>query len=124
MRTSSFIPAATSMTSLRFRHAIKALVGRQAIEFLQEHAPEWIPRITRRRGHKVERLFWQSGGGYDRNITTTRTLLSMIGYLHENPVRKNLVLRARDWKWSSAAWYEDTTIPILVPDRIPADWLE
>jgi putative transposase len=105
------------------RHAIKAPVARQAIAWLQEHAPEWIPRITRRRGQKTERLFWQSGGGYDRNVILPRTLFSMIDYLHDNPVRKELVVRARDWFWSSAAWYDDLSEVPLTPDRIPADWL-
>ena len=48
----------------------------------------------------------------------------MIDYLHDNPVRKELVLRARDWKWSSAAWYADLSAVPLIPDRIPPDWLE
>lgn len=107
-----------------FRKAIKAPVARKAIAYLEEHAPEWLPRITRRRGRKVERLFWQSGGGYDRNIITRHTLRSMIDYLHDNPVRKELVLRARDWRWSSAAWSDDLTPVPLIPDRIPPDWLE
>lgn len=106
------------------RKAIKAPVARKAIAYLRKHAPQWLPRITRRRGNKTERLFWQSGGGYDRNIITRAALLSMIDYLHENPVRKGLVVRARDWKWSSAAWYVDLSQVPLIPDRIPFDWLE
>jgi putative transposase len=106
------------------RHAIKAPVGRHAIAYLEEHAPEWLPRITRQRGQRTERLFWQSGGGDDQNIITRRALLSMIDYLHENPVRKQWVLRARDWRWSSAAWYDDLSAVPLIPNRIPYDWLE
>ena len=75
-------------------------------------------------GQRTERLFWQSGGGYDRNIITRRALLSMMDYLHNNPVRKQWVLRARDWRWSSAAWYDDLSAVPLIPDRIPFDWLE
>jgi putative transposase len=106
------------------RKAIKAPVARRAIDYLAQHAPEWLPRITRRRGQKTERLLWQSGGGYDRNITSARTLLQIIDYIHANPVRKQLVLRPRDWKWSSAAWFDDLSeIPLLV-DPIPSDWLE
>lgn len=48
--------------------AIKSPVGRRAIAHLETHRPDWLPRLTRRRGGRVERLFWQSGGGYDRNI--------------------------------------------------------
>ena len=87
-------------------------------------APNWLPRITRQRGDKIERLFWQSGGGYDRNIEQRNTLLGMIDYLHRNSVRKGLVVRARDWRWSSAAWHEgcQDDAPITI-DPIPYDWL-
>jgi putative transposase len=50
--------------------AIKEPVGRKAIEHVRLHAPEWLPRITRQRGRRVERLFWQSGGG---SIGTSRS---------------------------------------------------
>ena len=30
---------------------------------------------------------------------------SGIDYIHANPVRRGLVGRAEDWKWSSARWY-------------------
>jgi putative transposase len=88
------------------RQAIKEPVGRNAMKFLARHAPHWLPRLTRRRGRRRERLFWQSGGGYDRNIQTAKTLRAAIEYIHMNPVRRGLVERAVDWKWSSAAWYE------------------
>ena len=71
--------------------AVKEPVGRQAIGYLTEHAPDWLPRITRQRGRRTERLFWQSGGGFDRNISEPRTLMSMIDYVHMNPVRRGLV---------------------------------
>ncbi len=103
--------------------AIKAPVGRQGVEFLEANAPQWLPKITRQRGQKTERLFWQSGGGYDRNVIAPKTLLKMIDYLHANPVRKGLVTRPRDWKWSSAAWYDDRSPIPLAVDPIPADWL-
>lgn len=106
------------------RQRIKGPVARRAIAFLRAHAPEWLPRITRERGQRSERVFWQSGGGYDRNITSKEALLSMIDYLHANPVRKGLVGRPRDWRWSSAAWFDDLTPVPLIPDRIPPDWLE
>ena len=46
----------------------------------------------------------------------------MLDYLHNNPVRRGLVLRAADWKWSSAAAFEGGTSPISL-DPIPWDWL-
>jgi putative transposase len=104
--------------------SIKGPVGRRAISHLAEQAPEWLPRITRRRGRRVERCFWQSGGGYDRNIWNATVFRASIDYIHANPVRKGLVERARDWRWSSAAWFEGDPVSPLVPDPIPPDWSE
>ncbi len=105
------------------RKAIKSPVGCRAIDYLKVHAPEWLPRITRRRGQRLERLFWQSGGGYDRNTDEPKTLMVMIDYLHNNPVRRGLVDRPADWRWSSAAWYEGTNGCPLIPDRLPPEWV-
>jgi putative transposase len=49
--------------------------------------------------------FWQAGPGYDRNLTTSSVLEAAVHYIHMNPVRRGLVKRAVDWKWSSARWY-------------------
>jgi putative transposase len=103
------------------RRAIKGPVARKAIAHLEENSPEWLPRITRRRGDVTERLFWQSGGGYDSNITSSQSLLAMIDYIHANPVRKGLVIRGGDWKWSSAAWFESRRPIPLAVDSIPSN---
>jgi putative transposase len=88
-----------------FQGAIKEQVARQAIKWLEENSPEWLPRITVNEGPRVRRRFWQPGGGYDRNIDSTDTLQRMIDYIHLNPVRRRLVKKATDWEWSSARWY-------------------
>jgi putative transposase len=105
------------------RRAIKEPVGRQAFTYLRAHRRDWLPRLTRKRGKRVEHLFWQSGGGYDRNIDNGRTLQAEIHYMHLNPVRRSLVERATDWKWSSAAWYELRQPGPLEIDSVPGDWL-
>ena len=101
---------------------IKLPVARRAIDYLQQTNSPWLAKITRQRGKHTERLFWQYGGGYDRNITCGKTLLRMLEYLHLNPVRRGLVLRAGDWKWSSAAAFEGGHSPIPL-DPIPWEWL-
>lgn len=88
-----------------FRKCVKALVARKAIGYLEEHSPEWIPRITRQRGSRTERVFWQPGGGYDRNIENPVLLSNMIDYIHHNPVRRGLVNLPTDWMHSSAGWH-------------------
>ena len=58
-----------------------------------------------------------------RIITEANTLLSMMDYIHQNPVWRGLVLRAADWKWSSAGWYEGRERNDLKPDAIDANLL-
>lgn len=106
------------------RKVIKQPVAKTAIAYLKEHSPEWLVKVARPRGRRVEHLFWQSGGGHNRNVTSGEVLEAMVEYIHMNPVRRGLVERARDWKWSSAAWYEDRSeVPIPV-DPIPPEWLQ
>jgi len=72
------------------------------VAFLEKNTPQWLPKITRRRRGSRERVYWQSGGGYDWNIEEPGTLRTIIDYVHLNPVRRGLVARATDWRWSSA----------------------
>jgi len=103
--------------------AMKQSVGSKAVRHIQRHAPEWLERITVRRGKRTERRFWQTGGGYDRNITEASALLFMIEYIHQNPVRRGLVERAEDWKWSSAGWFAGRQPNWLRPDPIDVNLL-
>ena len=102
--------------------AIKEPVGVRAVHYVQVHAPRWLPKITRVRGDRTERCFWQSGGGYDRNITEPRTLMAAIDYIHRNPLRGGLIERPEDWYWSSARWFAETAENPLRPDRVPPEW--
>jgi putative transposase len=105
------------------RRAIKEPVGRRAIAYLRKHSRESLARLSRIRGKRHEHLFWQSGGGYDRNITSTKSLLSMIDYLHLNPVRRGLVAQASQWQWLSAAWFEYSGPSPVQVDVIDSAWL-
>ena len=96
--------------------AIKEPVGRKAIKYLREHAPLWLPKITVKHGKRKERRFWQAGGGFDNTALDPQVILRMIEYIHGNPVRRGLVLRPEDWKWSSAGWFEGKNS--LRPDRV------
>ncbi|WP_435017575.1 REP-associated tyrosine transposase [Tundrisphaera sp. TA3] len=115
-------PHAPESTVAAILKGIKQPVGRRALLFIEAEAPHWLPRVTRQRGGRVERLFWQSGGGYDRNIVEPRVLMAMIDYVHANPIRRGLAKRAGDWSWSSAGWYEGTPRNELRPDPIPPEW--
>jgi len=107
-----------------FLKALKEPVSRRAVRYLRDNSPDWLPRIRVTRGERIEHRFWQPGRGYDRNITSARTLQSMIDYIHLNPVRRGLVETVASWKWSSASWFAGCPLNDLKPDPIPFDWLE
>jgi putative transposase len=104
--------------------AVKQPVGRRAFLYLESQAPRWLPRLTRERNGRVERLFWQPGGGYDRNLVEPRALAAAISYVHLNPVRRGLVERVGDWRWSSAGWYQGEPRNDLRPDPVPPEWCD
>ncbi len=90
----------------KYLQSLKKTVSYQAIRWIQENKPRWIPYIqTVQRGKSVFR-FWLPGGGYDRNIYGDQTLLKTMNYIHNNPVRAGLVEKPTDWKWSSAKFWE------------------
>ncbi len=102
---------------------IKEPVARQAIDWIERHSPDRIPRLSVLKNGRTRRHFWQTGGGYDRNIIEPATLLKMIDYIHENPVRRGLVKTAIQWKWSSAAQILGEGVSPIPLDRIPPEWL-
>jgi hypothetical protein len=65
------IPEMPRSGCLVFLQAVKEPVARKAIGHLKSNAPEWLARVTVRQGPPLRQRFWQPGGGYDRNITST-----------------------------------------------------
>jgi putative transposase len=70
---------------------------------------------------KVVFRYWQEGPDFDRNLFTVRAVQASIDYIHRNPVERELCVRATDWRWSSARYYEsngqiiDRLLPKLTP---------
>jgi putative transposase len=106
-----------------FLRALKEPVARKAIAHLKATAPQWLDRLRVREGTRIRHRFWQPGGGYDRNIISASALRAAIDYLHANPVRRGLVARAEDWKWSSASWYAGDQSAWVEMDRMVLDEL-
>ncbi|HTV56573.1 MAG TPA: transposase [Terriglobia bacterium] len=83
-------------------------------------------RINGARGENG--LLWQ-GRFFDRALRIVKEYHEKVGYIHQNPVRADLVTRAEDWAWSSVHEYTGTVRaaatphPILRIDRVllPAD---
>jgi putative transposase len=96
----------------RYLACIKQPFSKWVKQRLVDIKSSLIRRLTvEERPGKTCFRFWQEGPGYDRNLTTPSVIEAAIDYIHMNPVRRGLVNRAVDWKWSSANWY------ILDPPR-------
>ncbi len=55
---------------------------------------------------------------YDFNVWSERKRIEKLRYLHRNPVKRGLVERAEDWRWSSFRHYltgEDAGVEIESP---------
>jgi putative transposase len=71
---------------------------------------------------------WQ-GRFFDRALRTVKEYQETVEYIHRNPVRRGLVARPEEWRWSSVHEYGPTgaTPPFGVPPlsidrvRIPAE---
>ena len=59
----------------KFQGFVKEKFARTAVRWLEDHAPDWISRITVTEGKRTRRRIWQPGGGYDRNIEQVETLV-------------------------------------------------
>ena len=60
-------------------------------------------RAMRYRIHGTGRL-WQKRY-YDHNVRTHESFENKLAYMHRNPVKRGLVARAEDWRWSSFRHY-------------------
>lgn len=74
-------------------------------------------RLAQVEGAGGRAMFWERGGGYDRNVRSERELREKLRYIHENPVRRGLVDRAERWRWSSAAFWSGCEGALLRCDQ-------
>ena len=65
-----------------------------------------------------ERPFWQAHY-YDFNISTHEKFVEKLRYIHRNPVRRGLVAKPEDWKWSSFRHYQTGMRGIV---EIESEW--
>ena len=89
---------------------IKEPLARRVLKRWTELEAPVLSRLTDPRGH---RHFWQRGGGYDRNLFSETQVREKADYIHANPVRRGLVERAEQWRWSSMRFYAGRAENIL-----------
>jgi putative transposase len=65
-----------------------------------------------------ERPFWQAHY-YDFNISSHEKFVEKLRYIHRNPVRRGLVAKPEDWKWSSFRHYQTGVRGIV---EIESEW--
>ena len=96
--------------------SIKQSVAKTFIAWLRSHAPTFLQQLEDKQPNgKLTYRFWQRGGGYDRNLRSTRNIHEKLQYIHNNPVRRQLVARRTDWYWSSAmAWQTGGSEPLAI----------
>jgi putative transposase len=106
---------------------IKQPVSIQVRKDLEATNSRLLPRLmVRERPGKIVFRYWQEGPGFDRNLFTTKAVQASLDYIHLNPVKRGLCFQARDWRWSSARYYEtdgrevDRLLPSITP--LPAEF--
>ena len=69
--------------------------------------------------------FWLQGGGFDRNVRSEAEFADEIRYIHHNPVKRGLVSKPEDWRWSSVRWWmgrRDGEFECDPPPGRPGQW--
>ena len=84
----------------------RKFTGRQLCDYCERNMPSCF-RATFRDEATADRArrFWQPSR-HPVAITSEPFWATKRDYLHDNPCRKGLVRSPREWRFSSAAWYE------------------
>jgi putative transposase len=106
----------------RLLAGIKRPVSVAVRDDLKARTSRLLDRLTvQERPGKMVFRFWQEGPGFDRNLFTPKAVSASLDYIHANPVKRGLCHKARDWRWSSALFYEDEgqSVDPLLPRLTP-----
>jgi putative transposase len=66
--------------------------------------PSLLKRLTIERNGRIRRVLWQRRC-YDHNCRSSGSMWEKVNYCHYNPVKRGLVLKPEQWRWSSYRWY-------------------
>ena len=87
----------------RVLRGVKQGFARDMLARMRDEGDELLSSLV---GPHGKPIFWQRGGGHDRNLRSDDDVHEKVAYIHMNPVRRGLVERATDWVWSSARDYD------------------
>src|SRR5579862_2254485 len=62
--------------------------------------------LNSRHGLRGRTVWYRS---WDTLLTFEKSYLARLHYVHQNPVRHGLVLKAEDYRWCSAKWFDETS---------------
>jgi len=127
LRTNAFVIMPTHMHAVVFddEHKVGRLqqtladmrkyTGRQLAGYCTSHLPACFARTMRAEAGKDRaHRFWQRGT-HPEAIYSQRFLRQKVDYIHDNPVRKGLVLEPHYWRFSSAAlWLQGGNSEIVL----------
>ena len=80
----------------------------QLIKHLHADTARAVNRLDDAEGRRVWYNF------RDTRLTFQQSYLARLNYVHQNAVRHGLVLKANQYRWCSAAWFERVTPPATV----------
>jgi putative transposase len=108
----------------RIESGIKGVMAKRYRKYLSENHPDKLDSLLISMGIEQRFIFWQKGGGFDRNLWNAKAIHAAIRYIEDNPVRAGLVASSEEWQWSSA-WARSQTkgvipdifaMPVALPD--------
>ena len=100
-----------------FVQTLKQSVAQKAINHFKRTGSPILKKLEVLPGHYQ---FWLNSAGYDRNVVEADAIHKVIEYIHNNPIRRELVMSQVAWRWSSAkAWLLGIDEPIAVDRDVP-----
>ena len=81
---------------------IKGAMAKRLRRYLLEHNRQQHDTFLIKDNEEKRFVFWQKGGGFDRNLWNAKAIHDSIGYIEANPVWSRLVASPEEWQWSSA----------------------
>ena len=99
------------------------------IQVLKQRFARAVLRELRARRLPAQQSLWGASSAsehvwqarfYDFVVYTKKKRMEKLRYIHQNPVRRGLVLEAGQWRWSSFRDYAGEAGPVLVNEPLPA----